>query len=73
MVLVVKYPPADAGDTRDTTTSIPGLWKSPLEKGMATCSNILAWEIPWMEEAGRLQSRGLQRIQHTEPMQHMLN
>ena len=30
-------------------------WKDPLEKGMATHSNILAWRIPWMEEPGRLQ------------------
>ena len=37
--------------------SIPGLGRS-LEKEMATCSNILAWEIPWMEETGRLQSMG---------------
>ena len=25
-------------------------WEDPLEKGMATCSSILAWEIPWTEE-----------------------
>ena len=31
-----------------------------LEKGMATHSSILAWEIPWTEEPGRLQSMGLQ-------------
>ena len=31
-----------------------------LEKEMATHSNILAWEIPWTEEPGRLQSMGLQ-------------
>ena len=36
----------------------------PLEKEMATHSSILAWEIPWTEESGRLQSRGLQRIEH---------
>ena len=36
----------------------------PLEKGMATHSSILAWEIPWVEEAGRLQSMGLQRVRH---------
>ena len=29
---------------------------------MATHSNILAWEIPWTEEPGRLQSMGLQRV-----------
>ena len=33
--------------------SIPG-WEDPLEKGMATHSSILAWEIPWTGEPGRL-------------------
>ena len=33
--------------------------EDPLEKGMAAHSNILAWEIPWTEEPGRLQSRGV--------------
>ena len=37
---------------------------SPLEKEMATHSSILAWGIPWMEEAGRLQSTGSQRVGH---------
>ena len=37
-------------------------WEDPLEKGMATQSGILAWEIPWTEEPGRLQSMGLQRV-----------
>ena len=31
---------------------------------MATYSRILAWEIPWTEEPGRLQSTGLQRVGH---------
>ena len=35
-----------------------------LEKEMATHSNILAWEIPWMEKPGGLQSMGLQRVGH---------
>ena len=35
-----------------------------LEKGMATHSGILAWEIPRTEEPGGLQSMGLQRIEH---------
>ena len=35
-----------------------------LEKEMATHSSILAWRIPWMEEPGRLQSMGLQRVGH---------
>ena len=34
----------------------------PLEKEMATHSNILAWKIPWMEEPGRLQSMGSLRV-----------
>ena len=38
--------------------------KDPLEKEMATHSSILAWRIPWMEEPGRLQSMGLQRVRH---------
>ena len=33
-------------------------WEVPLEKDMATHSSILAWEIPWTEEPGRLQSMG---------------
>ena len=34
--------------------------EDPLEKGMATHSSILAWETPWTEEPGGLQSIGLQ-------------
>ena len=40
-------------------------WEDPLEEGMATPSNNLAWEIPWTEEPGRLQSIGSQRVGHT--------
>ena len=36
--------------------------ENPLEKEMATHSSTLAWEIPWMENPGRLQSMGLQRL-----------
>ena len=36
--------------------------KDPLEKKMATHSSTLAWKIPWMEEPGRLQSMGSQRV-----------
>ena len=35
-----------------------------LEKEMATHPSILAWEIPWTEEPGRLQSMGLERVGH---------
>ena len=38
--------------------------ENPLEKGIATQSNILAWRIPWTEESGRLQSMGLHRVRH---------
>ena len=34
--------------------------EDPLEEEMSTCSSILAWEIPWTEEPGGLQSMGLQ-------------
>ena len=39
-------------------------WEDPLEMGMATDSNILAWRIPWTEEPSGLQSPGSQRVQH---------
>jgi len=39
-------------------------WEDPLEKEMAPHFSTLAWEIPWTEEPGRLQSMGLQRVGH---------
>ena len=39
-------------------------WEDLLEKGMAIHSSILPWKIPWIEEPGRLQSTGLQRVGH---------
>jgi len=39
-------------------------WEDPLEKEMETHFSTLAWKIPWMEEPGRLQSVGLQRVGH---------
>ena len=41
--------------------SIPGSGRSP---GEANGNLLLAWKIPWMEEPGRLQSMGLQRVRH---------
>ena len=38
--------------------------EDPLEKEIATHSSTLAWKIPWMEEPGRLQSMGSQRVRH---------
>ena len=50
---MAKNPPADAGDARDTG-SIPGSGGSS--------GRILAWEIPWTEKPGGLQSMGSQRV-----------
>ena len=38
--------------------------EDPLEKEIATHSSILAWEIPWIEKPGRLQSMWRQRVGH---------
>ena len=38
--------------------------EDPPEKEMATLCSTLAWKIPWMEEYGRLQSMGFQRVGH---------
>ena len=49
--------------------------EDPLEKEMTTHSSILAWEIPWTEEAGGLQSMGSQRVVYnlaTQQQQQML-
>ena len=40
---------------QETWVQFPG-WEDPLEEKMATHSSVLAWEIPWTEELGRLQS-----------------
>ena len=40
-----------------------------LEKGMATHSSIFAWQIPWTEEPGQLQSMGSQRVGHQHTAQ----
>ena len=40
-------------------------WEDPLEKEMATHSSILAWEIPWTEKPGGLQSMGWKRSDTT--------
>ena len=51
-----KNPPA----TQETWVRSLG-WEDPLEEEMATHSSILAWEIPWTEEPGWLQSMGSQK------------
>ena len=59
MAQAVKNPPA----MWETQVQSQGL-ADPLEKEMTTYSSILAWEIPWTEEPGGLQSMGLQRVGH---------
>ena len=59
---MLKNPSANADDERDAG-SIPGSGRSP--RGvMATHSGILAQEISWTEEPGRLESIGLQRVRY---------
>ena len=62
MALVVKNPPASAGDIKAWVPSLGQ--EDPLEEGMATHSSMLAWRIPWTEEPGGLQSLGTQRVRH---------
>ena len=57
---MVKNPPANAGIQEMQVRSLG--WEDPLKEGMETHSSTLAWEIPWTEEPGRLQSMGSQRV-----------
>ena len=52
---MIKKPPPNAG-------VCPWVQKIPLEKDMATHSSTLAWELPWREEPGVLQSMGHKRV-----------
>ena len=63
MVLVVKNQLANTGIYKKMRDQFLG-WKDPLEKSMATQSNILAWRIPRTEEPGGLQFIGSQRAGH---------
>ena len=60
MALVVKNPPGNAGDLRDSGFH-SWVVKSPGGE-IGTHSSILAWRIPWTEEPGRLQSIGSQSV-----------
>ena len=64
VALVVKNPPANAGDVRDVGL-ILGL-ENTLEEGMATHFSILVWKIPGIEEPGGLQSRVIKESDMTE-------
>ena len=59
------FPDGSDGNDSGCNAGYPGVilgWKDPLEKGMDTDFNILAWRIPWTEEPGRLQSMGSLRV-----------
>ena len=57
-VVKIPLPVQEMQETRFN----PCITEDPLEEEMATHSNILAWEIPWTEEPGRLWSTGSQRV-----------
>ena len=56
MAQLVKNPPA----MQETWVRSLG-WEDPLEKEVTTHSSVLAWEVPWTEEPGRLPSMGSQK------------
>ena len=56
MAPVIKNPPANAGDKRDTGLSLGQ--EDPLEEGMASYTSILVWKISRREESGGIQSMG---------------
>ena len=60
--VVVKNPPANAGDIETRVQSLG--WEDPLEEEIATHSSILSWRIPWTEESIGLLSVGSQRVGH---------
>ena len=62
---VVKNPPAKQEMQIQSLDQ-----EDPLEKEMATNSSILALEIPWTEEPGRLQFMRLQRVSQTRLTMH---
>ena len=67
LVVSIKHMPAQWSRVSlmaQRVRNMPAMWetwvrKIPLEKGMATHTIFLAWRIPWTEEAGGLQSKGV--------------
>ena len=68
VALVVKNPPADAGDIRGLGLIL--CQEDPLEEGTATHSSVLAWRISWTEEPGGLQSLGSPKWDTAEACMH---
>ena len=69
-ILVIFYRGFSRGSDSTESAHNVGAWvqsldqEDPVEKGMAPHSRTLAWEIPWTEEPGGLQSMGSQRVRH---------
>ena len=59
----VKNPPTVQETQKTWVQSLSQ--EDPLKEAMAAHSSILAWKIPWPEEAGGLQSIGSQRVRHS--------
>ena len=58
---------SDGSDVKESACNAGGIGldlEYPLEKGMVTSSDVLAWRIPWTEEPGGLQFLGSQRGRH---------
>ena len=68
MTQVVKNPPA----MQESRVQSLGR-EDPLKKEMVTHSSILAWEIPWTEDVGGLQSMGSQELDTTERLNNKNN
>ena len=68
---MVKTPPASARDAEDWVRSLGQ--EDPQKEETASRSSILAWEIPWTEEPGGLQSMGSQRVEHDSMTEHTQN
>ena len=69
--IIKSYEVLTASQVVQMVKNLPAMWETwvrslgqedPLEEGMATHSNFLAWRIPWTEGPGGLQSMGLQRV-----------
>ena len=57
---LIKNRSTNVGDARVQSLA----WEDLQEKEVATNFSVLAWEIPWTEETGRLQSLGSQKVRH---------
>ena len=68
---LVKNPPANTGNARDSVRSLGG--EDPLEEEMTAHSSILAWKIPWTEKPGGLMSMGSQRVRYDWVTEHTLS